>query len=202
MATTAPFDSIMTAVFSSIAIILLLSAKPIQARDLPNSLLIGYVSDCDDTNAALQAVQDGVNVLIWSFWGISSKSKTVNAGFNMTCVDHLRLDLEEMGFDDVVFLASTGGWDGGHLNDVMSAHEIYDAWKQWGGHVFDGFDFDLEGNDNMTSTMNIFTVRCLETMGEMSRLAKLGKSTYVYTGSFRWTYILLWLQRVCTIQSL
>jgi hypothetical protein len=146
------------------------------SRDLPDTLLIGYVSDCgDEHNVAGQAVYDGVNVLIWSFWGISSSTQHAGAGFNMTCVENLRLELDEQGFDDVIFLASTGGWNGGHLPENMTGNKIYETWKAWGGHVFDGFDFDLEGNGNMTSPLNVFTMQCLDTMGEMSRLAKKGK---------------------------
>ena len=37
---------------------------------------------------------------------------------------------------------------------------------------FDGFDWDIEGNDDMNSKYNVFTTECLDLMGEMSQLAK------------------------------
>ena len=54
----------------------------------------------------------------------------------------------------------------------LSPQEIYGAWMDWWkGHVFDGFDFDLEDNDGINSPFNIFSIKCLETMGELSQLA-------------------------------
>ena len=45
-----------------------------------------------------------------------------------------------------------------------SPQEIYGAWMDgwmdwWGGHVSDGFDFDLEDNDGINSPFNIFSIK-------------------------------------------
>jgi chitinase len=118
---------------------------------------------------AQQAVDSGVNVLIWSFFGYSEEEHEdpiIQSSLNLTCIRELRQSLT------ATFLVSTGGWNGGHLNDKYTSQQLFDTWKSWSGDLFDGIDFDLEGNDNLSSPWNEFTVTCLDTMGTMSRLAK------------------------------
>jgi chitinase len=85
--------------------------------------------------------------------------------------------LDEEGFK-VIHLVSFGGWNGPHLpTSSFSSHEasakaLYQSWKRTFGDVFDGFDWDLEGNDNIESASNMLTIECLESMGEMSAMAK------------------------------
>ena len=47
-----------------------------------------------------------------------------------------------------------------------------DRKPSFGWHGFDGLDWDIEGNDNLTSIYNIFTVKCLDLIGQFSQLAK------------------------------
>ena len=49
---------------------------------------------------------------------------------------------------------------------------VYDNWVKWNNHLFDGFDWDVEGNDDLSKSSNQFTQSCLDLMGEMSQLAK------------------------------
>ena len=53
------------------------------------------------------------------------------------------------------------------------------GWEQWANGVFDGLDWDLEGNDKVGSPLNHFSMSTLEKMGTMSKLAKQGKKTQV-----------------------
>ena len=50
--------------------------------------------------------------------------------------------------------------------------EVYAHWVQWNNHLFDGFDWDVEGNDDLSSPYNHFTQQCLDLMGTVSQLAK------------------------------
>lgn len=65
----------------------------------------------------------------------------------------------------------------------------YNYWNYWNRHIaarpslgffgFDGFDWDIEGNDDEESPYNQFTVACLDLMGEMSQLAKVRDGYFV-----------------------
>jgi chitinase len=81
-------------------------------------------------------------------------------------------ELSQSGFDDVVHLASFGGWNGPHLDPNLSADESYSVWRRHVGGFFHGIDWDLEGNDHLESVNNYFTLECLDKMGEISRMAK------------------------------
>jgi hypothetical protein len=42
----------------------------------------------------------------------------------------------------------------------------------WNDGLYEGFDWDIEGNDDLSSPYNYFTTDCLDLMGTMSQLAK------------------------------
>lgn len=44
--------------------------------------------------------------------------------------------------------------------------------EEWIWRGFDGFDWDLEGNDDASSPWNHFTIECIELVGTMSQSAK------------------------------
>ena len=98
-----------------------------------------------------------------------------------------------MGYDDVVHLASIGGWNAPHLPPGFTGTEFLEAFQsvnlqfcdtlvnskendnekgKRSCHLWDGIDWDLEGNDDVNSPRNEFTKECLDAMGEMSQLAK------------------------------
>jgi len=99
----------------------------------------------------------------------------VESNLDLNSIEAMKNKLDTMGFNDVIHLVSFGGWNGPHLNTAFSAEELYESWKSYGGHIFDGFDWDFEGNDNINSPGNVLTVDCLERMGQMSELAKKGE---------------------------
>jgi len=53
--------------------------------------------------------------------------------------------------------------------------QVYETWNIWnkekialpelGFYGFDGFDWDIEGNDTPSSIYNTFTTECLDAMG-------------------------------------
>jgi hypothetical protein len=79
-------------------------------------------------------------------------------------------------------MISVGGWNSPHPSTINSAREVYLAWKEWnektvarpndGFYGFDGIDWDIEGNDDVTSEWNYFTMPCLDLMGQFSQYAK------------------------------
>mmetsp|Transcript_2714 Transcript_2714/g.7561 ORF Transcript_2714/g.7561 Transcript_2714/m.7561 type:complete len:406 (+) Transcript_2714:115-1332(+) len=150
---------------------------------LPSKLLIAYATDCnpDDKSerGVLQAVRNGINVVIWSFMEIHSNSDNDDSpprieynSLDFDCIQTIIQQLDKEGYTDTVHLVSFGGWNGPHLDPHLSAQVWYDTWKQAAGHVFDGLDWDLEGHNDLHSPTNVFTVECLDKMGQISRLAK------------------------------
>jgi chitinase len=57
---------------------------------------------------------------------------------------------------------------------------VYASWKDWNENTvarngfkgFDGFDWDIEGNNDLSSPDNEITVACMDTVGIMSQMAK------------------------------
>ena len=174
-------------------------------RPLPEKLLVAYtVNDChnlDKLSKVTEAVGQGVNVLIWSFGhfhspiekGVDGEERIHLKFRSSQNVQNLRTfqeQLRNMGYDDVVHLASIGGWNAPHLPPGFSGEELLGAFQsvnlqfcqnveddddgkgKQSCHLWDGFDWDLEGNDNIQSPRNEFTKECLDQMGSLSVLAK------------------------------
>lgn len=86
--------------------------------------------------------------------------------------------LTAMGYEHVAHLVAFGGWNGPHMPEGFTAKELYDVFQAYNlqdeeiQRLFDGIDWDLEGHDDIKSPTNIFTVECLDQMGEFSALAK------------------------------
>jgi len=151
-------------------------------RSLPETILVGYTTKCSER--VLQAVREGVNVVIWSFVDIkniaskieedtscATKAKCVSS-FDLFCAKQMIAQLDAEGYDDTVHLVSFGGWNGNHLPDELSADDIYEAWKDLAGDIFHGVHWDLEGHDRLDNPTNLFSIECLESMGRFSELAK------------------------------
>jgi chitinase len=151
---------------------------------LPEKIIVGYANwnQCDET--LVRAVEQGVNVLIWFSVNLAvdeSGKPIVAGGPDMNCVATIVQQIRETGLE-TVHLISIGGWNSPHPDTSNSAVDVYNAWNKWntetiinpekGFYGFDGFDWDIEGNDTPTSPYNHFTVECLNLMGEMSQLAK------------------------------
>jgi len=151
---------------------------------LPSNLIIGYPSwgECDQK--VIQADKDGVNVIIWFAINLLTNQTSglpyITGGPDYDCVANTISYLNENNLS-AVNLISIGGWDAPHPDTKNNGSAYYNAWVQWnlekrvpelGFNGFDGFDWDIEGNDNMSSPYNFFTIECLDLIGEMSQQAK------------------------------
>ena len=150
---------------------------------LPASLIIGYADQCNQK--VLQTVQQGVNVVIWFSINLikdpSSGAPQVQNILDMDCVAGIIKQIRDLGLP-TVHMMSIGGWGAPHpdtSNPASDVFQVLDAWNRQtvarpnlGFYGFDGFDWDIEGNDDLSSPDNFFTVDCLNLMGEISRLAK------------------------------
>ena len=143
-------------------------------KSLPNEkLVIGYGSDVKNVKTA---VQKGVNVVIWSFCDIAPDTTSGNRRgtkiiTNLNLAEIQQFVQEETN-KDLVNLVSFGGWNGPHLNPDLSASKWYEGFREHLGGIFDGFDWDLEGHDNLQSATNEFSIQCLQKMAAVSRMAK------------------------------
>lgn len=154
-------------------------------KSLPKYLKIGYASwnQCDDK--VFTAVQQGLNVIIWFSIDLSTDPHThtpsITRGPNYEEVAAMIHKLNEAKYSDVIHLISIGGWNSPHVSTNHTASEFLECWLNFNRNIsnpalgfygFDGFDWDIEGNDDMSSPYNAFTLSELDLMGELSKLAK------------------------------
>jgi hypothetical protein len=140
-------------------------------RPLPEKILVSYTTRC--TDKVIDAVQKGVNVVIWAFVEMavmesdsdsttltSEKTKEAKciSRFDCDCAKKMIAQLDAEGYNNTVNLVSFGGWNGPHLPDCFTAEEIYAAWKDHCGEIFHGVDWDLEGHDDLESPTNLFSM--------------------------------------------
>lgn len=167
-----------------------------RCKELPEKLLVAYTTNkCDtDMEKVTRALDEGINVLIWSFIkfervaveetsGRMNEKVEIKTELDITQYRQYRKKLDLMGHTNVVHLAAFGGWNGPHLPSGYAPEELYQAYRTFNtqqeqGHLggneplFDGIDWDLEGHDNTHSPTNEFTKECLDQMGEFSAMAK------------------------------
>ena len=156
---------------------------------LPDVILAGYADwgQCDE--ALVQAAEDGLNVLIWFSINLAQNPETgeqemtgpATGAEYFDCVADVAAQIEAKGLS-VVHLVSIGGWNSPHPSTAFTGAEWWAFWDDWNTEVvarpergwagFAGFDWDIEGNDDLESPSNHFTVETLRLMGEMSVLAK------------------------------
>ncbi len=173
-----------------------LPRTPVPPRALPaGPLLLAYADrGCTDDGAEVLAeARAGVNVVVWFAVNLGATADgatpRVEYGINSTCVALVAKTLRDEGLK-TAHLISIGGWDAPHPNTNWNGSAWWDAWRTWnagdgvsrpalGWYGFDGFDWDLEGNDTPSSPWNHFTVACMDLVGEMSQAAK--RAGYVVT---------------------
>jgi hypothetical protein len=163
--------------------------KVSSVHPLPSKVLMGYASS-NYTNVINAVTDDLVNVVIWAFADIrvdelapftathrdlSLNSAAIVTNLNLTAVKSTIEHLNDNGYS-IHHLVSVGGWNGHHLDSQISASLWMDTWQSSElSDIFHGIDWDLEGSDDLTSEENVFTVDCLDKMGEISRLMKQGE---------------------------
>ena len=164
-------------------LLLIPTSSHLSVSPLPNTLIIGYADQCNQK--VLESVQQGVNVVIWFAVNLirdpSSGAPMVQYGLDIDCVASTIKQIRDLNLYTVHML-SIGGWNAPHPDTSNSASAVFKALDRWnrltiarpnlGFYGFDGFDWDIEGNDDLSSPYNAFTVDCLNLMGEISRLAK------------------------------
>lgn len=154
-------------------------------KKLPEKLIVGYANwgQCDQT--IVKAVAEGVNVLIWFSINLVKDPITggpsIQGGPDMSCVAEIVKEIKERHLD-CIHLISIGGWNSPHPDTTNTAEDIFANLNYWNRQVisqpdndffgFEGFDWDIEGNDNPASPFNTFTIDCLDIMGKISQLAK------------------------------
>ena len=158
-------------------------------KQLPSRLIVGYANwnQCDES--LVQAVRDGVNVLIWFSINLATvmseggdRVPSIENGPDMKCVAATISAINQID-SGVIHLISIGGWNSPHPDTRVTPESMFHAWNTWnretisdedlGFYGFDGFDWDIEGNDSIESPYNHFTCECLNFMGKFSELAKL-----------------------------
>ncbi|KAJ1463079.1 hypothetical protein M885DRAFT_504615 [Pelagophyceae sp. CCMP2097] len=142
----------------------------------PGSLIVAYATSCNATELHRE-VAAGVNVLVWFSIALQSVDgqPTITGGPDKACVLDVKHRLDAAGYTDVAHLISVGGWDAPHPNyTVADGGEWWNVFSEWNGAspLYDGIDWDLEGNDNPDSPYNEFAIETLFVMREMSASAK------------------------------
>ena len=156
-----------------------------RAVQLPETVIVGYANwnECDDK--IVEAVRNGVNVVMWFAINLDVDTATglplITNGPDMDCVADVIAQISALNLD-TIHLISIGGWNSPHPSIANSPEDTYTHWDYWnrniaarpdkGFHGFDGFDWDIEGNDDFDSKFNHFTCACLDLMGRVSQLAK------------------------------
>jgi hypothetical protein len=123
-------------------------------RKLPTGkLIVGYANwnQCDEK--IVEAVQHGVNVVIWFSINLlvdEHGQPAVGNGPDMACVASKVKRIRDLGLE-CVHLISIGGWNSPHPDTTHSAEVVFQHWHEWntvtiadptqGFYGFDGFDW-------------------------------------------------------------
>eukprot|EP00804_Cyclotella_cryptica_P024447 CCRYP_019268-RA/>CCRYP_019268-RA protein AED:0.00 eAED:0.00 QI:246/1/1/1/0.5/0.33/3/786/430 len=104
---------------------------------------------------------------------MESTNATITTNLDFNAIASVIQQLNAFGYSRVLHLVSVGGWNSPHLDESLSPTEWFAVWKSSVlSQLFQGIDWDFEGNDVLDSKENVFTVQCLNKMGEISRLLK------------------------------
>lgn len=160
---------------------------PTTRPTLPRKLLIGYCnwSQCDDK--IVDAVRDGVNVVIWFSVNLGRDAATgqpaVQGGPDLDCVADVVERIRALDTPEpVIHLMAIGGWNSPHPDTSHSPETVFLELDRWnrevvarpekGWYGFCGYDFDIEGNDDVENPGNHFSKAVLDMIGRIAQLAK------------------------------
>ena len=160
-------------------------SRPARRRTVDGArrpIVIGYAHD-PASGRAERAMRDGADVVIWSFLhfdlapgggeggGVGGGGRgRIRTGLDLSEIRRLR-DM----FQDVVFMAAFGGWNGPHPPNQLTGKEWCDVFVEFNDGldgIFDGIDFDWEGNDDLSSETARFTLGTLDVMADLAVEAK------------------------------
>ena len=178
----------MSPLFSPLSLLLLASSLAAAQRvppTLPEKIILGYPTNNECDQKVLSAVQNGVNVVVWFavviVYNETTQLPEIQSGPDYSCVGNMVVQIREMGLQ-TVHMVSIGGWGVAHPETFNTPQQVYKALDDWnmntvanpaiGFNGFDGFDWDIEGVNELSSPYNTFTPACLELMGQVSQMAK------------------------------
>ena len=171
-----PLDAMVPSLLLASCISFTLVAAEIKLPDGPIIAAWQNWGACNDTQT-IQAVERGVNVVFWFSSNLvkdGDKPKISGPLPDLECVARVRKAIKEKGLP-TAHLLTIGGWDAPHPDTSFTGTEWFHAWNEWNQGLpmpFDGFDWDLEGNDDLTSPYNVFSPACLQLVVDMSAAAK------------------------------
>ena len=150
--------------------------------DVRRPIVIGYAHD-PASGKAERAIHDGADVVIWSFLHFDlapAGGRGEDGGGGGRGRIRTDLDLSEIRrlrdrYEKVVFLAAFGGWNGPHPPNELTGKEWCDVFVEYNeglDGIFDGIDFDWEGNDDLSSATARFTLKTLDIMADLAVEAK------------------------------
>ena len=93
-----------------------------ESRSLPSgSLVVGYGTDCADTQKMIDGAVKGVNVIIWFASSLVDVNgvPTIAGAQNHTCVAYVAKYLRNKGLQ-TSHMISIGGWDAPHPNTTWT----------------------------------------------------------------------------------
>jgi chitinase len=150
-------------------------------RSIPHTapLIIGYASDAKSGKVD-QAIIDGANIIIWSFIHLHISDENNGATSIETSLDLNEIKRIRNKYDHVVHMAAFGGWNGPHpptFSDGTSLSgvewcEVFMKFNEMNDFIFDGIDWDYEGNDNLNAPTSKFTLATLDIMADFTVRAK------------------------------
>ena len=177
--------SILIIIISSIIIIIKkMETKKRQKPTLPKKLKIGYTNwgECDEK--VFESVKNGLNVIIWFSIDLNENPITKECEIQRG-LDYKKVALMTKKFKDnnykVINLISIGGWNSKHISEKFTAEEYYETFIKFNEKIsnpsldfygFDGIDWDIEGHDDFSNSINHFTIKELDLMGQLSVLLK------------------------------
>eukprot|EP00804_Cyclotella_cryptica_P011823 CCRYP_015343-RA/>CCRYP_015343-RA protein AED:0.13 eAED:0.13 QI:185/1/1/1/1/1/2/2909/432 len=163
-----------------------------QHANTSHPIIIGYAHNVQSGKAE-QAIQDGVNVIIWSFLHFdsrpiehvpeekeeeeeqSSSPSAQHKGIIRTDLDLNAIRTLRNKYTHVIHLAAFGGWNGPHPPASFTGEEYCEIFMEFNaahGYLFDGIDLDYEGHDDRNAPTAKFTLITLDIMADLSTHAK------------------------------
>ena len=142
-------------------------------------VIVGYQNwGACDVNETLAAAASGVNVVAWFAINLerdaASGAPLVSGGPDPACFADVAAALDARGLA-TTHVITIGGWDAPHPDPSFDGFEWFDAWQTWNAALprpFDGFDWDLEGNDDAASPYNALSDATLAIAVNMSEAAR------------------------------
>jgi hypothetical protein len=118
---------------------------------LPDKLIVGYANwhQCDDL--IIDAVKNGVNVVIWFAVNLGIDSEgypVIEKGPDFNCVAQKIKQIRDLDLTcPTIHLISIGGWNANHPDTKNSALDTYQNWHKWNTETIANQEYDFKGFD-------------------------------------------------------